>query len=672
MRRSICYCEPAQALAGEVNTWNFVYTPASNLPKGTLLKFDLLSEGRPVDWELPETNLKKTQNVIYAKLENGKTLPAREVELEYRFTPQYEFKLPADLEAGESIAVVIGALKGRATQKNGNMAQSVTQRRRNFHLYIDSSGKGHYEDPETFTLDIRGNQLANIRAIAPSYAIKNRRFDIIIRFEDEFGNLTSNASEDTLIELSYENFRENLNWKLFIPETGFITLPNLYFNEEGDYTIHLYKPDTKETFYAPPIKCFPEGKEQMYWGLLHGESERFDSAENIDSCLRYFRDDKSLNFFATSHFENPEETPNDVWRLAVQNVQEFDEAERFNTFLGFQWAGAPHKEGVRQIVYLKDHKQILRKKDAKGSSLKKMYKSFSPKELLSIPCFTMGKGFEYDFKEHSPEFERVVEIYNAWGSSECTKADGNPLPIKPEGRNAKAIKESAEGAVVKALNSNCRFGFVAGGLDDRGIYANCFDDDQMQYSPGLTAIIAQEQTKAALADALYKRSCYATTGKRMIIGFSIAGTKMGEEVSTAEKPGLSMNRHIAGFVAGTENLKTVEIIRNGKVIHTLKPKETYHIDFTYDDLEELGKVALTPDSKGTRFCYYYIRATQEDGHIAWASPIWIDLVELSPSERKARRAARPTKKIAPLIEPIEEFDEEEEEEEEEEDFDIEE
>ena len=30
----------------------------------------------------------------------------------------------------------------------------------------------------------------------------------------------------------------------------------------------------------------------------------------------------------------------------------------------------------------------------------------------------MGKGLQYDFKDFNPDFERVVEIYNAWGSSE--------------------------------------------------------------------------------------------------------------------------------------------------------------------------------------------------------------------------------------------------------------
>src|SRR6202035_2352412 len=120
-----------------------------------------------------------------------------------------------------------------------NMAQTYVQRRRPFYLYVDPTGKGHYQEPEVFTMDIRGGDLKLIRILTPSFVTRNKRFDVIVRFEDEFGNLTSTAPDDTLIELSHEHLRENLNWKLFVPETGFITLPNLYFNEPGVYTITL-------------------------------------------------------------------------------------------------------------------------------------------------------------------------------------------------------------------------------------------------------------------------------------------------------------------------------------------------------------------------------------------------------------------------------------------------
>ena len=64
-----------------------------------------------------------------------------------------------------------------------------------------------------------------------------------------------------------------------------------------------------------------------------------DSTENIESCLRHFRDDKAFNFYAISPFESQEETSNDMWKAITQNIAEFDEDERFTTFLGFQWAG---------------------------------------------------------------------------------------------------------------------------------------------------------------------------------------------------------------------------------------------------------------------------------------------------------------------------------------------
>ncbi|HRD55647.1 MAG TPA: DUF3604 domain-containing protein, partial [Parachlamydiaceae bacterium] len=173
-----------------------------------------------------------------------------------------------------------------------------------------------------------------------------------------------------------------------------------------------------------------------------------------------------------SPFESQEETSNEIWKLVLQNLTEFDESDRFSTLVGFQYSGDAAKEGVRHLIYSKDNKTLLRKKDPKYSSLSKIYKSFSPKELISIPTFSMGKGFDFDFKNFEPEYERVVEIYNAWGSSELTKKEGNRRPISGSGKNT--VQESAEGSIQKALLKNCRFGFAAGGLDDRGVYSAFF------------------------------------------------------------------------------------------------------------------------------------------------------------------------------------------------------
>lgn len=632
MRRSICSCEPAVARAGQTSTWQFHYTTANPLPKGTSCKFNLMSQGRDIDWEIPSVDLDQSNNVIFVRLEEGTVVPVKEVFAPDALVPHYEFTLPTALKVGATFTIVIGAGPDHSDpsvlEEYGNECQLTIQRRRPFYLYIDPKGKGNYADPEIFSMDIRGNSLRLIRILTPSFVTKNKRFDITVRFEDEFGNLTNYAPEETLIELSYENLRDNLNWKLFVPETGFVILPNLYFNEVGVYRIQLKNLLTQETFFSAPVKCFQENAQHLFWGLLHGESDRVDSTENIESCLRHFRDDHMLNFFATSCFENANETSPEMWKTISHTVASFNEEDRFVTILGFQYQGEPEKEGVRHILYYKDNnKPLLRQKEAKYASLPKLYKSVTAKEILSIPTFTMGKGSSFDFENFNPEFERVAEIYNAWGSSEQVKG---AFPITGE------VEATAEGSLVAALRRNCRLGFVAGGLDDRGIYASFYEGNQVQYSPGLTAIICDKYTREALLDALARRSCYATTGPRILVGFSVAGQPMGSELSTASKPGLTVNRHLAGYVAGTAPLEKVEILRNGEVFHTFSPQGHVY-DYCYDDMEPLEKIVLKEKGEGPPrdpFVFYYLRVTQQDGHKAWSSPIWVDLSSERPTKEK--------------------------------------
>lgn len=620
MRRSICLSEPSVALAGQTKTWKFSYTPSTPLPKGTKLKFDMLLQNRPTDWIMPEVT-SKDENSLWLKMPSGTLIHPKKVSQANQPAPVYEFTLTSEVKAGESLDIFLGNPKKE--EHKGSRAQTITQRRRPFYLYIDPKGKGDYKEPEIFTIDVRSNALKNIRILTPSLIAKNRRFDIIVRFEDLYGNLTNNAPEGTLIELSYEHLRENLNWKLFVPETGFIILPNLYFNEPGIYRIQLKSSTSNEMFYSAPIKCFAETDFSIYWGTLHGESEKIDSAEGIDGYIRQMRDEAGYQFVATSCFEGAEETSNEAWKSISAQIAEYNEENRFITMLGLQWFG-DENEGLRQFIYWKDNKPLMRKKDPKYTTLKKIYKIHNPKELLAIPSFTMAKGFETNFEDFNPDFERVCEIYNAWGSSECTAAEGNTRPIKSSGPDG--VSETKVGSLRAALNQNKRFGFVAGGLDDRGIYKDLYESGQVQYSPGLTAIVAIEQTRDTLLQALTNRSVYATTGARIVLGFSVAGVPMGAELNTKAKPGLVFNRHITGYVCGTAAIKSIEIIRNGELLHKISPNGFNH-DFTHDDLGDLSKVALNSPDERPPFVYYYLRVTQEDGHIAWSSPIWVDLTD---------------------------------------------
>ena len=630
--------EPTFAIAGQKSNWNFVYIPSTNVPAKTTMRFDPHSKGKETDWELPLTDLKKGANVIWLDLPSGKRIAAKQINGEDGYV-QYEFTLPEEIAAGERIQICIGTVEFEKRKELGTTAQSFIQRRRYFSLYVDPTGKQNYKEPEIFNVDVKGNKLENIRIVAPSVVYKNKRFDVIVRFEDQFGNPTGNAPEGTLIELTYDQLRDNLNWKLFVPETGYITLPNVYFNEEGIYQLKMRNLTTGEEYTSPPIKCFLEESPTVSWGILHGDCTRHDLIDQPESALRYIRDDMSLQFFATSPQEGEKRMTNDRWKGLSTTISEFNEDDRFVSMLGSMWVGTEKEEGVRQFVFLKDNKPLLRKKDAKASNLKKIYKLYTPKEFLSIPQFTMGGPYAFDFDQYNSEFERVVEIYNTWGSSECTEKEGNPKPIKASKSGTGTIKEAKAGSIRKALGQNKRFGFVAGGYDESGIYKDLPESQQHCYTPGMTAIISTDYSREALFQALYNRHTYATTGERMVVSFNLAGQIMGSEVQLHKKPGLEFSRYLHGFVAGTTDLQSIEIFRNGELFKEFRDL-TFHHEFEIDDTDALKKIAMKSPDDRPDYVYYYLRAIQADGHVAWSSPIWLDLTTpeanetLSPKKRK--------------------------------------
>jgi len=118
--------------------------------------------------------------------------------------------------------------------------------------------------PEIFTIDVRGNVLKNIRIVAPSLVAKNKRFDVIIRFEDVFGNLTNNAAEGTLVEVPM-NIYAKISTEAFRSGTGFINVPNLYFNEPVS-TRFSCATSNRGCLLLFTIKCFPESRQKHLLG----------------------------------------------------------------------------------------------------------------------------------------------------------------------------------------------------------------------------------------------------------------------------------------------------------------------------------------------------------------------------------------------------------------------
>jgi len=209
----------------------------------------------------------------------------------------------------------------------------------------------------------------------------------------------------------------------------------------------------------------------------------------------------------------------------------------------------------------------------------------APAPALSIPvALTTGRGL--DWQQFNPDAEPVVEVYEGGGDS--YEYDGAPRMAPAHGRRP-------AGFWWNALAQGYKLGVVAGsGAGSTHIAYTC--------------LLAENLSRELLLDALRKRHSYAATDN-IILDFRAhaepATYLMGDSFHADSAPQLSVR------VAGTGPIKQIDIVKNQKFVHTVRPAaRSAAFDFTDPDY-------------GAGDHYYYVRVIQEDGQMAWSSPIWV-------------------------------------------------
>jgi hypothetical protein len=135
----------------------------------------------------------------------------------------------------------------------------------------------------------------------------------------------------------------------------------------------------------------------------------------------------------------------------------------------------------------------------------------------------------------------------------------------------------------------------------------------MHQKSGFACVYATELTREAVFDALRSKRCYATTGVRAILEFSVNGCDMGGELDLRDP---SEPRVIRLHVIGTDRLKSLRIIKNSE-------------DLVQRDLGREEEFLEYHDTSAARNGdYYTVRIVQddEDGNTIWGSPVWVNMV----------------------------------------------
>jgi hypothetical protein len=153
-------------------------------------------------------------------------------------------------------------------------------------------------------------------------------------------------------------------------------------------------------------------------------------------------------------------------------------------------------------------------------------------------------------------------------------------------------------------------GMMASSDNHVGMPGRSYFGDRQAHTPfkgGLCAVWAPELTRDALMGAIRRRSCYGTTGARILVRFDIDGHPMG----SAFRPGRDTAR-ASVEVHGTDEVRSVEVVGPGGTARFVPCGRGENV------------VRGTVDLPVVRPGYYYLRVTQADGERAWTSPIYFD------------------------------------------------
>jgi len=609
-RVSLMHAEPGFVMASQPGRLRLAFRLAEDVREGEELKLQLFGgRNNKGGFMKARSDSPVDEEDIAVVAPGGERLPVRPDESNGTF---FVTVPKGGLPAGALVHVELGGASGvRAPE--GRMLNKF------FVLHRSNPGG----DPPTAwnadtqalivgacTMHVLGGPTDHIHAYAPSQAAPREEIEILVRPEDRFSNLSHQPLVDVGAFLDGQELDVTAEP---VPDSTCLRA-RVRLPAEGVHRVEVRDPRTGASAVANPTVCREaRGQRGVYWGMIHGHTEMSDGTGTLDDYFRQARDEVALDFAAPGDHDHLWETSDAMWRLTCEKVKQWHEPGRFVTFLGYEWAKwRRNGDGDRNVYYLGDDRPLYRSDHGEYPTPPDLFRALRDETAIVIPHHTGHRGNFCDWKDHDPVHERLVEIYQVRGSYECSAEEGNTMPEHyPE-------PPFEGGYVRRALALGWRVGFTAGG-DDHAGYAGtgrCRD--------GLMSVEAEGRTREAIWDALWHRRVVATTGPRMLLSWRLNGHPMGAELDAATEPSLSSRRTVRIEFHGTAPAREVAIIRNNEVVHVRNPG-SLDCEFLWEDDVPLGDALIGPAKFCDHpFCFYYVRVTQADGAIAWASPIWID------------------------------------------------
>ena len=344
---------------------------------------------------------------------------------------------------------------------------------------------------------------------------------------------------------------------------------------------------------------------RIYRGDLHRHTDiSLDGSGDgsLYDSFRYMMDAAAMDFYLVTDHKGSYNESSD-WGLAdteyswwrTEKAEDmFHVPGRFVTLFGYE-RSVSYPNGHRNIIFAeRGNKPIPITREERDSSTGPfLYDALRDQGGIAT-SHTSHTTMGTDWRDNDPELEPIVEIFQ--GARTSVEHEGAPLASSAARTDLWAGNYRPKGFVWLAWEKGYKLGVQA-------------SSDHVSTHSSYAMVISDDFSRHGLLDAMRKRHTYAATSN-IILDYRMQAEDaewiQGDEFSSAAIP------TVKAVIRGTAAIKEAVVVRDNTYVHA-QAGEGERMEFEFRE-QELGS--------GEH--YYYVRVEQEDGNVAWSSPIWVD------------------------------------------------
>ncbi len=336
---------------------------------------------------------------------------------------------------------------------------------------------------------------------------------------------------------------------------------------------------------------------KIYRGDMHRHtdiSQDFKYDGSLIEVYRYALDAAGFDYIAATDHQTGYDQEFTWWQNQ-KLVDLFFLPGRFTPLFAYE-RSVLYPNGHRNIVFAQRGVRTLPipPEEAGGKAgAARLYEYLKQNRGISMP-HSSATSQGTDWRDNDPEVEPLVEIYQGYRTS--YEYEGAPRAATALNQPAQKSGWEPAGFLWNAWAKGYRLGVQS-------------SSDHWSTHISYACLIAENFTREGLLDAIRRRHSYGATDNIVLDFRSRVGDStyiMGDSFTSTTLP------HFGVRVIGAGPIQQIDLIKNQQFLYTTRPG-TKEASFEFADQQS-----------GPGKSYYYVRVLQQDGQLAWSSPIWVE------------------------------------------------